>query len=146
MNMPDRAVIEKLLLGQLSPEIAEALCRQLEDEAAFAAVAGMVMKDDTFVGGLRSASTTETRSLSPGIEDLIRRFRSWESEMLHGGTVAAPGPGSAPGFAATPRVAKSSDTIDLDLGGSDPTHIGGFRVLRKLGQGGMGAVYLGEDV
>ena len=38
---------------------------------------------------------------------------------------------------------KHGDTVDATIGG-DPREVGGHRIIRRLGAGGMGVVYLAE--
>ena len=92
MNFPDRVVLEKLLRGQLAPEVAEQLCRQLENEQAFARVADEVMAADTFVDALKATSISTDPVPSLQLQSLIERFQSWDSSGVASGTVAAMSP------------------------------------------------------
>ena len=91
MLMPDRETIHKLLKGELPPEDAGAVFRQLEDELAFDSFVAAFADDRTFLDLLRNASVLLTQAPNPELDRLVRRFRASGALTAPNGTLAGSG-------------------------------------------------------
>jgi len=134
--VPDVQVLERFLLGQLSRDEAELIERYLEQHPDIASTLAELVKDDTLVGSLR-ASGGQAAADPPelaGLMDKLSQLRSPGDEATVGLPNGASGDNEALAGLAPPQAAD-------EIG-----RLGGYRVLKVLGAGGMGMVYHAEDV
>ena len=137
--LPDAALLERLLLGQLPPAEAEALCDQLQDNEQFAALAQTLIASDTLIESLRGQGKNPTPCPDARLEALMGRLSKLRPDLsgVDADRTEAAGPagGGAPiTFLSPPQQAD-------EMG-----RLGEYRVLKVLGRGGMGVVFLAEDV
>ena len=136
--LPDAALLERLLLGQLPPAEAEALCDQLQDNEQFAALAQTLIASDTLIESLRGQGKNPTPCPDARLEALMGRLSKLRPDLsgVDADRTEAAGPagGGAPiTFLSPPQQAD-------EMG-----RLGHYRVLKVLGAGGMGVVFLAED-
>jgi WD40 repeat protein/predicted Ser/Thr protein kinase len=139
-------VLRRLLLGELPPAELESLGQHVLHCDRCAGTLNQLRADAPLLQTLRGADTTA--SLHPTARSLIDRL-SGQPTVQGGG--AAPAPSSAPGKNLAPPPAPAAGGpaghgfLGPPQGPGELGRLGGYRVLKLLGQGGMGAVYLGED-
>ncbi|HEY7308928.1 MAG TPA: protein kinase [Gemmataceae bacterium] len=134
---PYAALLEKLLLGQLPPADAEALCDQLQDSEQFAALAQTLVASDTLIEAVRGQASNPTPRPDARLEGLMARLSKLRPDLsgIADDRTAADVPA-----AAAPIAFLSPPRQPDEMG-----RLGDYRVLKVLGQGGMGIVFLAED-
>jgi serine/threonine protein kinase/formylglycine-generating enzyme required for sulfatase activity len=138
---PDAGRYRRMLSGELSPVEAEQLASHLETCPACAeSVAGI--GDDTLAEALRAAATAPLDPEGACVEQIISRFR--EASGTDAATVSNAG--------ATDSELPAANAPDEKMSFLAPAQapdelgrLGHYRVLRLLGQGGMGLVFEAED-
>jgi hypothetical protein len=140
-NCPNRTALERLIVGSPTDPPADALFAHIEQCPACVQtlfdLGGSDTLPDLIRSGVAQASSIEPQDAEP----LIRRILNQQAEPTH--TVASPtGPaGEDDGNAIT-------DTLSIlspPQGEGEIGRLGGYRVLKLLGHGGMGAVFQAED-
>jgi len=143
---PSNETLRRFLLGETS----DAEAADLEFHLGACPLCGARMEQlqasDTLVEALRGHGTVPDPADEPIIDSLLVRARSLpppedvpdsgEPTREHPAAGVTPQPG-----APTEEVIVAQPKGPMDLG-----RLGEYRLLRELGRGGMGIVYLAEDV
>src|SRR5260370_25285135 len=132
VSCPDRAVLERLLLGQLSASDETSIGGHVQTCLSCRATVVELMADDTVVEAIRAREKPAAGERADFVQQLIAGLRG-----------SAPAP---PAFSAVNPAGVDAQTF---LAPSESLEeigrIGDYRVLRLLGKGGMGMVFEGED-
>jgi WD40 repeat protein/predicted Ser/Thr protein kinase len=147
---PETPLLRRLLLGELPPPELEPLAGHVLHCDRCAETLNGLRPDDPLLQTLREADTGT--ALDPAALLLIERLsRGLPAAVAQGGvttrsdlpSVAVP---TACGAAAPAGVDSSVLGVLAPPGGAGELgRLGGYRVLKLLGKGGMGAVFLAED-
>ena len=132
-SCPDVAVLRQLLLGQLSGIEATELEQHLLGCARCAALAEARRDDDVVVQAMRAQADRPIVSDDEDVKRMIDRL------------ARAPVPASREEDIPTLVEDRASPT-SAGTTGSRPPYVPGYEVLRELGHGGMGVVYLARQV
>jgi WD40 repeat protein/serine/threonine protein kinase len=129
---PSVASLKQLLIGQLGDEEAEPLAAHLDACPDCAAALAALSADDTLADALRATASETPQPPSERLHAVMERLRQQSRATT---TDAPAGSEEAPEltFLAPPQ------------GPDELGRLGGYRVLRLLGAGGMGLVFEAED-
>jgi serine/threonine protein kinase/WD40 repeat protein len=151
---PEAMVLRQLLLGELTPPDLESLSEHVLQCERCAGRLNGLRADDPLLQTLRGGDTTVTPP-TPNALVFMERLERWLACVAEGATGALRDPLSegldtqatreplAPGVCA-PEVS-ALGALSPPRGPDELGRLGGYRVLKLLGEGGMGAVFLAED-
>jgi serine/threonine protein kinase len=133
---PEDDTLRAFLLGVLPPERVEVVRERLEADRAHASRLGRLAAGDAITDAV-SSSTAELPTASAAVERIVRGVaESLRTPAPHGADVDPGGDGTIP---------QLCPPTDDSLPGWVPARLGGYRVVRELGHGGMGYVFEAED-
>lgn len=144
---PTPDVLRRLLLGAVSPSELESLgTHVLKCDQCVAALNGMRARDD-LLEALRAAETAV--ALDANMESLIDRlsrpYRGGDSPADTGASMSTMEEDAINHESASDKESSEHGFLSPPERPDELGRLGDYRVLKLLGQGGMGAVYLAED-
>jgi len=137
---PSGEELRQFAHGRLAEASAERVIQHLRQCRACLSSLEGVSVDDTLIEALRTRGAAVGDAEKAGVNGLIQRLK-----QLPGG--ATPDPVATAAYA--PRAGASGERIDFLAPPQSPGEmgrLGGYRVLKVLGAGGMGMVFEAEDV
>jgi serine/threonine protein kinase len=136
---PDRAALERLIAGTPPDPSADALFAHIEHCPECVRTVMDLNRGDTLPDLIRSGVTADTAADRAAVEALVRRILSHRPTDPTQ-TVAAPTVAGGADEVADVLAVLSPPQSEGEIG-----RLGGYRVLKLLGHGGMGAVFQAED-
>jgi serine/threonine protein kinase/formylglycine-generating enzyme required for sulfatase activity len=144
--VPDEKTLRQFLLGRLSDAESALVERYIESNPEAAATLHSLSSDDTLTSALRNAPV----DVGPEAQAVMERIeRTFQDHPDH--TTALGDAGTSRELTLSPADSRTDDTEDgLDFltppsRKDELGRLGGYRILRVLGTGGMGMVLDAED-
>ncbi len=130
----DVELLAKLVLGQLPVDEAERLAVEYADDSRLAELAEAVANsNDTLLDSLRNHQTMDDANADRLVGRLIARLKGSDASKSDASKLADPF-GETGGYV-------SHTAVEAPM----PEKLEYFKILKVLGQGGMGTVYLADD-
>jgi len=146
---PDREALEQLALGRMAPEEVERLAQHCENCGRCIRILQELQPEDVLVETVRAGGTAIDAPLPDRVRALMQSLRGWYARgEPHTWSKASDSsfPSAQPAEEQGSVLAESCDFLAPPEAPDELGRLGGYRVLRTLGAGGMGIVFLAEDL